>query len=189
MKHLLRLLIGLAVLALLAWSSPLRADSLDVTLDQPTITVPVGTTEVTFSGTITNPSSSDTVYLNADGSTTSSLLIQVDESSESPFNSFVIPLFLDPGANSGDIPLFNVLLDPSTTAGIYTGVYTLEGGPDGGADTDYSDLVDIAFTIDVTSPVPAPEPGSLLLLCSGLLAIALLRRRNNRAKVSGKLAC
>lgn len=180
MKNLLRLPIGLAVLALLAWSTPLRADSLDVTLDQPTITVPVGTTEVTFSGTISNPSTTDTVYLNGDSSTTSSTLLTVDDT---PFLTGA-PLSLDPGDNSGDLPLFNVFLDPTTTAGIYTGVFTIEGGPDGGAGTDFSDLVDIPFTIDVTSPVSAPEPGSLLMLGLGLLAIGVVRRRNRKSEVT-----
>jgi len=173
MKRIFCLPLGMAVLALLAWSTPLRADTLDVTLDQPTLTVPVGTTEVTFSGTISNPSGTDTVYLNGDDSTTSSTLVTVDDT---PFQNFIIPVSLGPSDNSGDIPLFNVLLDPSTTPGVYTGVYTLSGGPDGGAGTDFSDLVDIAFTIDVTSAVPAPESETLLMLCCGLLAILVFSR-------------
>jgi len=168
MKRIFCLPLGLAVLALLAWSTPLRADSLDVTLDQPTLTVPVGTTEVTFTGTISNPSSTDTVYLNADGSTTSSTLITVVDT---PFVDLIIPLSLDPSSDSGDITLFNVFLDPSTGPGTYTGIYTIQGGADGGTFTDFSDLVDIAFTIDVTSAVPSPESGTLLMLCCGLLAI------------------
>jgi len=185
MKRIFCLPLGLAMLALLAWSTPLRADTLDVTLDQPTLTVPVGTTEVTFTGTISNPSTTDTVYLNGDNSTTSSTLLAVDDT---PFSTFIIPVSLGPGENSGDIELFNVLLDPSTPAGIYTGVYTLSGGPDGGAGTDFSDLVDIPFTIDVESAVPAPEPGSYLMLGLGLLAIGLLRRRNRKAATGAAFA-
>jgi hypothetical protein len=184
MKQSLRLPIGLAVLALLAWSFPLRADSLTVQLDQSTITVPVGTTEVTFSGTITNPSA-DTVYLNADSSETSSLLLTVDDT---PFLTGA-PLFLDSGDNSGDIPLFNVFVDPSTTPGIYTGLFSIQGGPDGGTSTDFTDLVDIPFTIDLTPATSAPEPGTLLLLCCGLFVIAASHRRNRRLKVSARLVC
>lgn len=171
---------GLAILAFVAWSFPLRADSLTVQLDQSTLTVPVDTTEVTFSGTIANLSP-DTLYLNADSSTTSSSLLTVDDT---PFLTGA-PLFLDPSDNSGDVGLFNVFLDPSTTAGIYTGVFTIEGGPDAGAGTDFSDLVDIPFTIDVTSPVSAPEPGTLLMLCCGLLML-VLRARNRRLDAGGR---
>ena len=181
MKRIFCLPLGLAALALLAWSTPLRADSLDVTLDQATLTVPVGTTEVTFTGTISNPSGTDTVFLNSDSSTTSSTLVTVDDT---PFLDLIIPLSLDPNGDTGDITLFNVLLDPSTAPGTYTGVYSIQGGADDGTFTDFSDLVDIPFTIDVESAVPTPEPGNLLMLGLGLLAVGLMRRRNRKSGAS-----
>lgn len=185
MKRIFYLPIGLAALALLAWSAPVRADSLTVTLDETTLTVPVGTTEVTFTGTISNPSSTDTVYLNSDSSTTSSTLVTVDDT---PFLDLTIPLSLDPGSDTGDITLFNVFLDPSTGPGVYTGVYSIQGGADDGAFTDFSDLVDIPFTIDVEAAAPTPEPGSLLMLGLGLLAIGLVRRRNRKHETGAAFA-
>jgi hypothetical protein len=67
----------------LGWASSSRADSLDVTLIEADQTVVQGTTVVEFDASISNPSTTDTIYLNSDTSTTDSLLVSVDDN---PFN-------------------------------------------------------------------------------------------------------
>jgi PEP-CTERM motif-containing protein len=151
-----------------------KADSLSVTLAQPTQTVLQGTTIVTFTGTILNPSSTDTVFLNADSSVTSSGLVSVDDS---PFllNPFLISL--NPLQSSGSVLLFNIDLPIDLTAGLYTGAFSILGGPDGGAFSDFSDLVDVNFAVNVAPPVATPEPGTILLFAFGLAGLGLLRKR------------
>jgi inosine-uridine nucleoside N-ribohydrolase len=67
----------LTVMVWLAWAaapSALRADPLNVAVTQSSQTVTQGTLVVTFDATITNPSPTDTIWLNSDDSTTLSLL-------------------------------------------------------------------------------------------------------------------
>lgn len=172
-------LLAIAALAvsMVIWLAPAsRADSLNVTLTQANQTVVLGTTTVAFDATISNPSSTDTIYLNGDSWTTSNLFLTVDDA---PFFNNA-PLFLDPGASSGPFELFDVLLDPNTTAGDYSlNFFSIFGGADGGAGTAFDDLVDANFSVDVTSPVVTPEPGTLLLLASGLASLAFFRKRLN----------
>lgn len=156
------------------------ADSLDVTLTQSTITVSQGTTSVAFFATIFNPSATDTVYLNGDSPLTFSSSISVDDT------PFIInaPISLAPMATSSSFEIFDVVLQPGILPGSYSGVFTILGGPDGGTNTDFSDLADVAFTVDVSpkSASTTPEPGTLLLLGSGLLAFApFVRRKFARA--------
>jgi len=164
------LLFSSIALATLLWIVPVsRADSLDVTLTQSSQTVTLGTSTVAFDATISNPSAADTIFLNSDSSTTSSLFLTVDDT---PFFNNA-PLSLDPGANSGPIELFDVLLAPNTPTGVYDlNLFSILGGPDAGSFSDFSDLVDVAFSIDVVSPVATPEPSSLLLVFAGLVGVA-----------------
>ena len=169
--------------AVLVSPRELRADSLNVTLVQVSQTVAQGTTVVTFYATITNPSTTDTVYLNGTGGGTGSPDLTLDDS---PFD-LNAPFFLAPLASSGAIPfaLFNVDLDPGTPAGIYneaSNIFSITGGPDGGAGTDFDDLADVPFSITVTgSSTTAPEPGTNLLLVCGLALLALASQRTNRS--------
>ena len=88
-----------ALMVTLAAGKVSRGDTLDVTLSQSSQTVNRGTTIVTFDATISNPSATDTIFLNADDSSTDSFSMSVDDT---PF--FVnAPLFLGP--TSGQRPL------------------------------------------------------------------------------------
>jgi hypothetical protein len=160
----------------LGWARASRADSdtLDVTLAPADQTVVDGTLVVVFDGTITNLSATDTIWINADSTSTSSLLVSVDD-----LGLINVPLFLDPGQSSGLITdLFEVDLDPTLTPGTYSGVYTLQGGADGGTGADLFDLADASFSVSVTpESVSAPEPSALLLLAVGLAGLCALRAR------------
>ncbi|MFY9802997.1 MAG: hypothetical protein WA211_19080 [Candidatus Acidiferrales bacterium] len=166
----------LLLLLTLGWATASRADSdtLDVTLAPAGQTVVDGTLVVVFDGTISNPSATDTVWINADSTSTDSLLVSVDDLALAN-----VPYFLDPGQSSGLITdLFEVDLDPTLPPGTYTGVYSLQGGADGGSGADLFDLADANFSVTVTpEAVPSPEPSALLLLAAGLAALCALRMR------------
>ena len=76
-NQLALVMMALAVTAL--HLSVASAQSLDVTLSDPTMTVTQGTTAVDFYATITDPSATATVYLNGDSSTTSTSFLTVDD--------------------------------------------------------------------------------------------------------------
>lgn len=167
MKRTKIMRLGLATLAALVLACGVRADSVDVSLTQTSQTAAPGST-ITFDATITNLSSTDTVYLNGDSSVTSSTLLTVDDT---PFLTN-FPFWLDPSEASGPFALFNVFIDPSTPDGTYDfNSFSILGGLDGNT----FDTVGTAdFSVTVASPVPTPEPGTLVLLLSGLLKIAML---------------
>lgn len=157
-----------------ATASRADSDTLDVTLAPADQTVVDGALVVVFDATITNPSATDTIWLNGDSTSTNSVLVTVDD-----LGLINLPYFLDPGQSTGVITdLFEVDLDPTLTPGVYNGVYSILGGPDGGAFTDFSDLADANFSVTVTpESVPAPEPSALLLLAVGLAGLFTLRAR------------
>ena len=172
--------VGLAAVLTLAWATTLRADSIDITLTETSQTATAGTT-ITFDATITNLSSTDTIFLNGDSSTTSSPFLTVDDA---PFLTN-FPLSLDPNQASGPFALFNVLIDPNTPAGTYDlNLFSILGGLDGNA----SDTIGAAdFSVTVVGPVLTPEPGSLALVFAGLLGTAVLTRLTRFTKAKGKL--
>jgi len=160
--------LGLAAVLLLISAAVARGDSLDVTLTQASQTVAQGTVVVTFGATISNPSSTDTVFLNADSSITSSTLVSVDDT---PFLTGA-PLFLSPGQSSGALTLFNVDLPANLAAGTYTGVFSILGGLDGAT---FDTLSNSSFSVTVSSTTP--EPGTVLLLALGLVGLGLIVKR------------
>ncbi len=176
-KNLKRNLLALAALSFaFIGSTAAKADSLTVTPTSSILTGAAGTT-VTFDAVVANPGA-DPIYINGDGWALSSPSFSIDDT---PL--FSLPYPIDAGSNTGTDPVavFNLMIAPGTAPGIYTGqLFTIYGGADGGAGTAFNDLVDIAFTVEVTGgPMNSPEPGTWLLLASGFASLALLRRRAN----------
>jgi len=169
---------GLTIALAFAWATALQADTLNVTLTTANQTVVEGTTLVVFEATVSNPSATDTIYLNGDSSTTDSTLVSLDDS---PFFANA-PLFLAPGDSRGPFEIFDLNLDPSLGPGLYTGVFSILGGADGGASTAFDDLADISFSVNVTSPVTTPEPASFLLLSISLISLGFLRRTSRLSR-------
>lgn len=150
-----------------------RAGAITALLLDPSQTDAPGTTLAYFV-TLSNPSVTDTIFLNGISSTASSPFLSVDTT---PFD-FNAPLSLAPGASSGSFELFDVTIAPGTPPGPYVGsLISLLGGPDDGAGTDFTDLADVNFDVIVTGSSPVPEPGSLYLLLTALAAGAGLRLR------------
>jgi hypothetical protein len=171
-KNLILAATGLLVVA--ACPNTARADSLDIALAQADQTVLVGTTTVAFDATVSNPSATDTIYLNADGANIPSSFLTLDDA---PFFNNA-PIFLNPGASSGPFELFDILLAPNTPVGTYDlNTYSIFGGTDGGTGSAFDDLADANFSITVANPTSAPEPSMPLLLGSGLACLVLLRRK------------
>ncbi len=172
-----------AVGMLIAGMCPARA-AVIFNLASPTLTTcPGGTVE--FTGTFQNTGSSD-VFLNADsleslsgnavftGATEGSFL-RVDDT---PLFANVYSLAANGGTYTG--PFFDVRVDSATPPGIYSAVYTIQGGANGFA---LDNLASVTFSVNVQNPSSVPEPGSMLMLATG---IAILSGRKWRQVFSGK---
>jgi hypothetical protein len=154
--------------ALMLAPSSARADTLTLFLSSPVQYGPAGST-LTFDATVSAPSTnSAAIFLNADNFTLDSPLTLDD----SDFFSF--PLSLDPG-DSYTGSLFTVTLPIGTPLGTYTGSFDILGGADGGASDD---IASTDFQVTAT-----PEPGSMVLLATGLGLLALVMYRKRQPSV------
>jgi hypothetical protein len=127
---------------------------------------------VSFIGTITAASSNTgDVYLNADALNLNGLFTLDD----TPF-FLNAPLFMAPAQIYTGV-LFTVMVNKAAPLGTYSGVFSILGGDqvDPGALNQISNSA--AFAVNVV-----PEPASLLLLGSGLIAWAATRRAGASAK-------
>ena len=142
-------------------------------LDNASLTGAPGDTLI-FSVTLTNPSSTDQIWLNGTGSTSVSPFLTIDTN---PFNTNA-PFFLDPMTGSGLFEFFHVIIDPNAPDGPYIGnVVSILGGADGGTGSAFDDLVDISFDVQVQAPASGvPEPGTFGMLSLVLLAACLMPR-------------
>jgi hypothetical protein len=159
-----------------------KASGITITLDQANQTASAGGT-LQFFGTITNDTD-ETILLNTDSLTVGGhSLTTIDQF----FNT--VPVSLAPegqaGDSSGDIELFDVSVsDPLLdAAGVYFGSYTLIGGTDPSDINDPQDNLGTA-SFSVTTVAQTPEPSTLYLLLSGVLAMMAMAWRSMRPQAS-----
>jgi hypothetical protein len=154
---------SIALLAALALAIPASADTLNLVLSNPVQTAIPGTT-LTFGANASAPfSNTGTIFLNGDNFNLTLNGAVIDDSGF--FNNF--PFSLDPGVGVAGT-LFTVALPTTIAPGTYTGFFSILGGSAGAQDT----IATVNFEIDAPSAVP--EPGTWLLLATGLTLLAAL---------------
>ena len=177
---------GLTALLCVLLSPAAKADGTglgDVTITLPTISGSAGDSIVVL-GNLTNSSSNTLDF-------TDDFVSVINPTALTAFGDVFFNSLLDAGPGSIDgnstltsVDLFTILIASDAAPGLYDQIsYVLEGGPD----TSCNVIVDpslcrvqlgrVNFTVDVQGAVPTPEPGTLMLLASGLLAVLVVIRR------------
>jgi PEP-CTERM motif len=176
---------GLMALICVLLSPAAKADGTglgDVTITFPTITGSAGDI-ITVLGNLTNSSSNTLDF--TDDFVTINNPTALSGIGDVFFNA---SLNVGPGSIGGTtltgVDLFTILIATDAAPGLYDqNFYILEGGPDASCNiiVDPSlcsvQLGRIEFAVNVQGPVTTPEPGTLMLLASGLLAALLVIRR------------
>jgi hypothetical protein len=179
MKRTLAILIGLG---LMGGFGAVRANTVTVTLQNPSQSGNPGDL-LQFFGTIQNDLASgpDSIYLNGATGTPVSADLPID--TLPLFLSYILtsPPALAPGDSTAAIELFDITISLTAAPGAYVGnSVSFSGGPL----VDSQDPLGIVYadvTVNPTSqPAGVPEPGTGVLLLTGLAAWSGLRRR--RAK-------
>lgn len=157
----------LAVLVLAALPSPAHANAVTLTLSAASGS-PGGT--ITLDGTITN-NTADTVYLNGEDFSFGSASFLNGDITNFFLNA---PPSLAAGGSSGLIALFTFDIVPGALGGTYGGNFLdIIGGT---SSSDFTDvLASSGFSVNVGGA--APEPGTLILLGSGLILLGAMIHR------------
>ncbi len=129
-----------------------------------------------FTDTLSNSSTTDTVFLNGDSKNLNAPGLTLDDS---PFNNSA-PLSLGPLGSGNDTytgDFFDVSIDPSAQPGTYSGTFTIQGG----ADINAHDTVATKDFFVTVLPAAVPEASSVtslgVLLMLGLCGIVVVRRK------------
>ncbi len=151
----------------------LHAGTLEVDLSNSSQTGAPGDI-LAFVGTITNVSTTDTIFLNSASSTSASSNLTIGLL---PF-FLNAPLFLEPLEVSGPFEIFDVTIDSATPDGLIAGSsVSIQGGLDSNT---FDDLADPSFDVTVQSAVTAtPEPSAGWLVIAGAAVFAILTRNHN----------
>jgi PEP-CTERM motif len=162
----------LLLTAAMLLSVPAFADSINIALANPVQNATVPST-VSFTATVTAPSTNTaTIYLNGD-----SFNVDVPLSVDDSGFFFGFPLSMNPGDTFTGL-LFTVDVPVATAYGPYYGYFQILGGSDGSALNPISNVA--TFQVNVI-PTPVPEPGSMMLLGTGALAVFGTLRRKLRS--------
>ncbi len=168
MKNSIGLLLSTA--AVLLTSVPALADTASYAITTLNPIVAAGGT-ATFSGIIAAPASNaGLLQLLGDTSTTGAYTVDdTDFQLDTPFT-------LSPGAFYNG-PLFTVTL-PGNASGTYTGFFDIQFA-DASSNTFYDNA---QFSLSTPAVAATPEPGSWLLLSTGMACALMLRRRYAAAR-------
>jgi len=163
--------ISMFVLAMFLLVPLASADTINLTLSNPVQSGVAGST-LSFDATVVAIFDKlGPVYLNSDSfSLTGSLTLD-----DTPF-LLNFPLVMSAGDSTTDV-LFTVLLPGGLAPGTYTGSFSILGGLDPSA---LGTLDTADFTINATAPSAVPEPGTYVLMGTGVVALMLVgftRRR------------
>ena len=174
---------GLLALLCALLSPAVRADGTglgDLTITLPTISGSAGDTIVVL-GTLTNTSPNTLDFANDSVTFNNTAIGGV---ADVTFNAIFGAGPSSIGGNSTliNVDLFTVFIANDATPGLYDlNSYDILGGTDANCTLDFTlcgvQLGAIEFTVNVQGAVPTPEPGTLMLLASGLLAGVLVIRR------------
>jgi hypothetical protein len=170
-------LAGLVALLCVLCTPAARADGLTITL--PAITGNAGDT-ITVLGALTN-NGSDPLYFSSDTPNIADPTGAIGALPNLAFNAFfgLGPSFIDGNATLSGVDLFTIFIAADAAPGVYAAnLYNIAGGSDPACAVGTCDtlLGTVAFDVTVQNPIGVPEPGTLTLLASVLLALAALRR-------------
>jgi len=161
------LTISMFVLAILLLVPLASADTINLSLANPVQSGVAGDV-LNFTATVTAVSDKQgPVFLVSDSANVtgpSSLAID-----DTPF-LLNFPFEMSAGDEVTDL-LFTVTLPSDVLAGVYSGYFTILGGLDG---SSMGTLSTVDFTVNVASPSAVPEPGTWVLMATGVGMLVLL---------------
>jgi hypothetical protein len=161
------LTISMFVLAILLLVPLASADTINLSLESPVQTGIAGET-LSFTATVTAVSDKQgSVYLVSDSANvTGPSALTIDDT---PF-LLNFPFVMSAGDSVTDA-LFTVTLPSDVLAGVYSGYFSILGGLDPGS---FSTLATVDFTVNVAAPSAVPEPGTYVLMATGLGVLMLI---------------